>query len=65
MQHLIPFLGAKPLADITTNDLERYKRQRKEKGAASATIHRELAVMVRVAVDPEPHYVALGWINRS
>lgn len=44
-QHLIPFLGAKPLTDITTNDLERYKRQRKEKGAAAATINRELAVV--------------------
>ena len=44
-QHLCPSLGNKPLAGITTNDLERYKKIRKEQKAAPATVNRELAVV--------------------
>lgn len=44
-QHLYPALGSKPLAGITTSDLECYKKSRGGEQAAAATINRELAVV--------------------
>ncbi len=44
-RHLKPFFGDKPLARITTFDIERYKKHRAQKSAASGTINRELAVL--------------------
>ena len=44
-QHLTPFFKAKPLAQIETFDVERFKRARRGEGAAPATINRELAVL--------------------
>ena len=43
--HLRPFFSDKPLAKITTFDVERYKKHRQEEKAANGTINRELAVM--------------------
>jgi integrase len=43
--HLKPFLGDKPLAKVTTFDVERYKKHRQEEKAANGTINRELAAL--------------------
>jgi len=43
--HLFPFFGNKPLSRISTFDLERYKKNRKEEGATNGTINRELAAL--------------------
>jgi integrase len=44
-QHLVPYFGARPLNALTSFDVERYKKQRLDAGAAPATINRELAVL--------------------
>jgi integrase len=44
-QHLQPFLRDKPLAKITTFDVECYKKYRQEEKAANGTINRELAAL--------------------
>ncbi len=44
-QHLLPFFGAKPIGQIESFDVERYKKARQSAGAAKATINRELAVL--------------------
>lgn len=44
-QHVIPFFKSKPLNQIATFDVERYKKQRLEAKAAHGTINRELAVL--------------------
>jgi integrase len=44
-QHLCPFFGSKPLSQIETSDIERFKRARRSEGAAKATVNRELAVL--------------------
>ncbi len=43
--HLKPFLGDRPLSKITAFDLHRYVKQRRDAGAAVATINRELATL--------------------
>lgn len=43
--HLLPFFKDKGLSKVTTFDVERYKKHRKEEGASPATINRELAVL--------------------
>ena len=43
--HSDQFFRDKPLSSITTSDLERYKKVRKEEEASNATINRELAVI--------------------
>lgn len=43
--HLKPFFKDRGLAKITTFDVERYKRHRREEGASPATCNRELAVL--------------------
>ena len=40
-----PFFGDKPLAKVTTFDVERYKKHRLEEKAANGTINRELAAL--------------------
>jgi len=40
--HLIPFFGKRSLSKITTFDIERYKKSRRDQGAAAGTINREL-----------------------
>lgn len=44
-QHIIPFFGGKPLGQIESFDVERYKKARQAAGAAKATINREMAVL--------------------
>lgn len=44
-QHLVPFLGNRPISQIEASEIERYKRDRRIQGAAPATINRELAVL--------------------
>ena len=44
-QHLIPFLGDKSLGQLSTLEVERFKKERRKAGAAPATINRELAVL--------------------
>jgi len=42
-QHVVPFLGNKPLSNISTFDVERFKKHRLEEKAKNATINRDLA----------------------
>jgi integrase len=44
-QHLTPFFGDRPLSQIATLDIERFKRERRRAEAAPATVNRELAVI--------------------
>ena len=44
-QHLVPFLGNRPLSKVSTFDVERYKKHRISEKAAHGTINRELAVL--------------------
>ncbi len=44
-QHLTPFFAAKPLGEIASFDIERYKKARGSAGVANATVNRELAVL--------------------
>lgn len=43
--YLNGFFGEKPLSKVSTFDIARYRKHRKEAGAAGATINRELAVI--------------------
>jgi integrase len=43
--HLAPFFKDKPLSSITTFDLERFKKTRKEASASNGTVNRELAAL--------------------
>lgn len=43
--HLNSFFGQKPLSKISSFDVARYRKHRKEAGAADATVNRELAVI--------------------
>ena len=44
-QHVSPMLGTKPLSQIFTFDIERFKKKRKEEGAQNGTVNRELAAL--------------------
>lgn len=44
-QHLIPFFGTRPVSQIGSFDVERYKKERRSKDDAPATVNRELAVL--------------------
>lgn len=44
-QHVVPMLGNKPLSQISTFDIERFKKKRKEDGAQNGTVNRELAAL--------------------
>ncbi len=43
--HLSPFFRDKPLSSLSTFDLERFKKSRKEEGCTNGTINRELAAL--------------------
>lgn len=43
--HLKPFFADKPIAKITTFDIERYKKSRLDTKAANGTVNRELAAL--------------------
>lgn len=44
-QHVIPILGSRPLSQISTFDIERFKKHRREVGVKNGTINRELAAL--------------------
>lgn len=44
-QHLVPFIGNKPLSQISTFDIERFKKHRMEEKATNGTINRDLAAL--------------------
>lgn len=44
-QHVVPCLGQKPLSQIASFDIERFKKQRIEEKAENGTINRELAAL--------------------
>jgi hypothetical protein len=46
--HLEPAFGGLVASEISTDDIRRYTRARQEKGAANATINRELATLKRM-----------------
>jgi integrase len=45
--HLAPFFAGMRATNVTTDAVERYKRQRRAEGAAPATVNRELATLRR------------------
>lgn len=47
-KHLDPAFGSLPAAELTTDNVRHYIRARQEKGAADATINRELAALKRM-----------------
>jgi len=47
-QHLVPFFGDRPVSQITSFEIERYKKSRRQSGAAPGTVNRELAVVSRL-----------------
>jgi integrase len=46
-KHLAPFFGGMRATNVTTDAVEKYKRQRRAEGAAPATVNRELATLRR------------------
>jgi len=44
-QHLAPFFGGRPLSQLASSEVERFKKHRRNEHAALATINRELAVL--------------------
>jgi integrase len=46
-KHLKPFFAGMRAANVTTDAVEKFKRQRREEGAAPATVNRELATLRR------------------
>lgn len=54
-QHVIPFFKTKSLVQLTTFDIERYKKHRLEEKAAHGTINRELAALSHML------YKAMEW----
>lgn len=46
--HLSPFFTDRPLSSITTFDIERFKKTRKEANASNGTINRELAALSHI-----------------
>jgi len=44
-QHLVPFFADRPLSQLSSFEVERYKKDRLKAGAAPATVNRELAVL--------------------
>jgi integrase len=46
-KHLAPFFGGMRAANVTTDAIEKYKRQRRAERAAPATVNRELATLRR------------------
>ncbi len=57
--HLSPFFGQKPLSKISTFEIARYRKHRKDAGAADGTVNRELAVISHMFNKA----VEWGWIT--
>jgi len=58
--HLIPFFGDTSLAQISTFDVERYKKSRTEEGAKVGTVNRELAALSHLFNKG----IEWGWIDK-
>ena len=58
--HLTPFFKNKPLSNISSFDIERYKKERREAGATNGTINRELAVLSHIFNKANEW----GWIDK-
>ena len=54
-QRLAPFLGNRPISQIEASDIERYKRDRRNNGAAPATINRASSAHPPV-IPSSPHW---------
>ena len=59
--HLAPFFKGKPLAKISSFDLERFKKMRLDAGIAPGTINRELAVVSHLFTKA----VSWGWLEHK
>lgn len=59
-QHLTPFFGDRPLSKIAPFDLQRYVKQRRDAGAAPATINSELATLSHLL----KRAVEWSWLDR-
>ena len=59
--HLTPFFKGKPISRITNFDVERFKKSRKDEGAAQTTINRELAVLSHLLNKA----IEWGWIDQK
>lgn len=59
--HLKPFFRDKPIVKISSFDLERYKKLRKEEGAKPGTINRELSAFSHLYTKA----VEWGWISHK
>lgn len=53
--HLVPFFADRPISKISGFDLQRFIKQRREAGAAAATVNRELATLSHIL------YRAVEW----
>jgi integrase len=58
--HLMPFFGDTPLSQISTFDVERYKKSRVGEGAKVGTVNRELAALSHLFTKG----LEWGWINK-
>jgi integrase len=59
--HLTPYFGNKPLSQLATFDIEKFKKSRKEVGAKPATINRDLAVLSHMLNKAEEW----NWIDKK
>ena len=60
-QHLVPFFADRPISQLTSFEIERYKKSRLMAGAAAATVNRELAVLSHLFSEA----VEWRWIRTS
>ena len=58
--HLVPFFGDTPLSQISTFDVERYKKSRVGEGAQVGTVNRELAALSHLFNKG----IEWGWIDK-
>ena len=59
--HLVPFFKGKPLSNISTFDIKRYKKSRLDAEISPGTINRELAVISHIFSKA----LEWGWINHK
>ncbi|MDA0781239.1 MAG: site-specific integrase [Rickettsiales bacterium] len=60
-QHVAAMLGDKPLPQISTFDIERFKKKRQEEGAKNGTINRDLAALSHLLSKA----IEWKWINNK
>jgi integrase len=59
--HLVPFFKDKPIAKLSTFDVDRYKKYRKDDSASDGTINRELAVLSHLFSKS----IEWGWLSHK